>query len=136
MNEKIFKLQNGKGGLFLRYFIILLACLSFLWMTKVLFLDTYPDFTSYYWGPKHVIDGENPYKPDTRYFTPQVYPPFNMIFFIPRQYPNLLFFINFNTILTFTFFTDFKNGAGFSAGAAFIRIRAFRLTFSSTTHFV
>lgn len=52
-------------------------------MLRVLLLPTYPDYQVHYYGAQHLLQGENPYLSDTNYFTPQVYPPFDMVFFIP-----------------------------------------------------
>lgn len=57
--------------------------LSFIILLRVLLLSNFPDFKVNYYGAKHLLSHENPYAPDERYFTPQVYPPVDMVFFIP-----------------------------------------------------
>ena len=52
-------------------------------MARAVFLGLFPDLTSYYFGPQHVLMGENPYREDTKYFTPLVYPPLVMVLFTP-----------------------------------------------------
>ena len=57
--------------------------LSFCLMARAVFLGLFPDLTSYYFGPQHVLMGENPYREDSKYFTPLVYPPLVMVLFTP-----------------------------------------------------
>jgi len=66
-----------------KIFLLILCIISFLWMSKAIFLDGYPDFKVHYYGAQHLLKGENPYISDSNYFTTQVYPPFDMVFFIP-----------------------------------------------------
>ncbi len=69
-----------------RIVVILFVVISFLWMLRVLFLPGYPDYQVHYYGAGHLVQHENPYLSDSRYFTPQVYPPFDMVFFIPLSF--------------------------------------------------
>lgn len=57
--------------------------ISAILLLKVLLLDYFPDFTSYYFGPKTALSGGNPYLGGDNYFTPFVYPPFVLLFFYP-----------------------------------------------------
>jgi alpha-1,2-mannosyltransferase len=66
-----------------KYSSILLFVISFSWALRVLLLPNYPDFQVHYYGAADLIQGQNPYLPDANFFTPQVYPPFDMVFFIP-----------------------------------------------------
>lgn len=66
-----------------KYTPIILFIVSLAWALRALFLSGYPDFQVQYYGAMHLINHENPYQSDERYFTPQVYPPFDMVFFIP-----------------------------------------------------
>lgn len=66
-----------------KYFPLVLFLVAFGWASRALFLPNYPDFQVHYYGAQHLINHENPYINDPHYFTPQVYPPFDMVFFIP-----------------------------------------------------
>lgn len=57
--------------------------ISFVWMLRALLLPGYPDLKVHYFGAQHLIERENPYIDDEKYFTSQVYPPFDIVFFIP-----------------------------------------------------
>src|SRR6185312_7759750 len=63
--------------------VLIFFTVSFLWLCKAFLLTSYPDFTSFYYGPFHVLQGQNPYVKDSHYFTPLVYPPIVMILFVP-----------------------------------------------------
>src|SRR3989344_672337 len=65
------------------YFLRIVFIITLLLLIKVLFLPFYPDFKVHYFGASHIIRGENPYINDANYFTPQAYPPFDMVIFIP-----------------------------------------------------
>jgi hypothetical protein len=69
-----------------KYVPLLLFIVSVVWALRVLLLPNYPDFQVHYYGAQHLVQRENPYLPDTNYFTPQVYPPFDMVFFIPLSF--------------------------------------------------
>ena len=69
--------------LFLTMFSIFICLLSFLILSRALLLNNYPDFKVNYYGATHLLSHKNPYLTDLRYFTPQVYPPVDMVFFIP-----------------------------------------------------
>src|SRR5436309_1566305 len=49
---------------------------------KALFLGTYPDFRTFYFGPSALLAGQNPYVPGGNY-TEFLYPPFALVFFLP-----------------------------------------------------
>lgn len=68
------------------FLLFILFFVSFFWLLKVLFLTGYLDFTGYYYGAKHIFNGQNPYLQDKNYFTAQSYPPFTLIFFIPFSF--------------------------------------------------
>lgn len=65
------------------YILLILLLISFFWLLKVLLLSGYTDFTGYYYGAQNILNVRNPYLPDKNYFTPQSYPPFTLILFIP-----------------------------------------------------
>lgn len=69
-----------------KYLPLILFIVSFAWALRVLLLPNYPDFQVHYYGAQHLVQGENPYQIDVNYFTPQVYPPFDMVFFIPLSF--------------------------------------------------
>ncbi len=74
----MFTNYNYKG-----YLLIILFSISLFLILKVLFLSGFPDFTGYYYGAQHILNSQNPYVQDVNYFTPQSYPPFTLILFIP-----------------------------------------------------
>lgn len=63
--------------------IVLFTIVSFVLLLRAFLLPNYPDFLVNYYGAQHLLQRENPYLPDSNYFTPQVYPPFVMFFYIP-----------------------------------------------------
>lgn len=63
--------------------LLFILLISFLILCKSLFLGYYPDFSGYYFGPKVLIAGHNPYLGGKDFFTPFVYPPFVLLFFSP-----------------------------------------------------
>lgn len=69
-----------------KYFGLVFFLLSLGWMLKVLLLPGYPDYQVHYFGAQHLVQRENPYQADDNYFTSQVYPPFDMVFFIPLSF--------------------------------------------------
>ena len=71
------------GNVFLKLFILLLLVGAFLVLLKVLLLQSYPDFSSYYFAPKSLFQHQNPYIGGKHYFTPFVYPPIVIVFFLP-----------------------------------------------------
>ncbi|EKD85544.1 MAG: hypothetical protein ACD_37C00697G0003 [uncultured bacterium] len=67
----------------MKFFIVLIFIFSTIIFLKTLTYDYYPDFSSYYYGSIAVFDGENPYLGGEKYFTPFVYPPPVLLFFLP-----------------------------------------------------
>lgn len=63
--------------------LLFVFLIFFLFLCKAFFLGYYPDFSGYYYGPKAFLSGGNPYLTRQNFFTPFVYPPFVLIFFIP-----------------------------------------------------
>ncbi|HVT00963.1 MAG TPA: glycosyltransferase family 87 protein [Patescibacteria group bacterium] len=66
-----------------RLFCLALALATFFWLLKVFLLTYYPDFSSYYYGPKFAFSGLNPYLGGKVFFTPFSYPPIVLLFFTP-----------------------------------------------------
>lgn len=71
---------------FIKYFVAILYLLSFLWLSKALFLDQYPDFTTQYFVPKMILSGQNPYSGGGALFTSQVYPPTVFFVYLPISF--------------------------------------------------
>lgn len=69
-----------------KYLPLCFFIISFVWALRVLLLPNYPDFQVHYYGAQHLVQRENPYLSDSNYYTPQVYPPFDMVFFIPLSF--------------------------------------------------
>ena len=66
-----------------KFFFIIIFFISSVIFLKVLTYDYYPDFSSYYYSPIKVFNGENPYLGGKDFFTPFVYPPPVSLFFFP-----------------------------------------------------
>lgn len=60
-----------------------LFIVSFLWLSKVLLIGNYPDFSIYYDAAKFYLSGGNPYLGSISLFSPFIYPPIVLIFFVP-----------------------------------------------------
>lgn len=62
---------------------ILLFSISLIGLCRVLLLGYYPDFQTQYFVPQMVFSGTNPYEGGEGLYTPQVYPPTALFFFLP-----------------------------------------------------
>lgn len=71
-------MKNPKGII-----VTILCIISCAILLKVLLLNYYPDFSGYYFGPKLALTNKNPYLGGKDFFTPFVYPPFVLLFFLP-----------------------------------------------------
>lgn len=81
--NKLVTTMFSKYHKLIHYIVIFFAIITFIWLCKALFLTSYPDFSDYYIGAQHIFLRVNPYLPDSRYFTQQVYPPFALITYLP-----------------------------------------------------
>lgn len=60
--------------------------MSFLWLSRGLLLDQYPDFTTQYFVPKMILSGQNPYNGGGFLFTSHVYPPIVFLLYLPISF--------------------------------------------------
>ncbi len=79
MNNFLFN-NNSK---ILRYVVITFTAFSLIWLLRVLMNDNFPDFNTNYYASINVINNIDPYSTSVNYFTPQVYPPFDILFYVP-----------------------------------------------------
>lgn len=77
------KVNINRNLKIIRYIVILFAACSFFWLLRVLLNVNFPDFNTNYYAAINVINNIDPYSTSVNYFTPQVYPPFDIIFYIP-----------------------------------------------------
>lgn len=66
-----------------RILLTIIFCFSILWNLKVLVSNNYPDFNTQYYVPHLVFSGIDPFSSNKYLFTPQVYPPTSLFFFMP-----------------------------------------------------
>lgn len=77
------------------YWIFVIKCIAVIffvtstaWLFKAFFLESYPDFRGYYYGPYYFLKGINPYEGAQLLHTQYVYPPivlllFSLLTFLP-----------------------------------------------------
>lgn len=63
-----------------------LAITAIIVLGRVFSLGYYPDFSSYYYSPQAMLSHANPYLGGENFFTPFVYPPFVLLFFLPLSF--------------------------------------------------
>lgn len=89
---------------FVNILLLMLLIFSLTLIIKSFFLDSYPDFSVYYYATESILQKHNPYQ--TLNFVPTtfIYPPFALIFFIPFTIFPLIFAQLLFTIISFLAF--------------------------------
>lgn len=76
---------------FIKVLLVLLLVVSVVIFLKVLLLQNYPDFSSYYYGAATLKNGGNPYLGGKNFYGAFRYPPFDILFFFPFTFFPFIF---------------------------------------------